>query len=54
MGDYMKRIYEMTDSEILEELFSGMTAEEVNAYIEKVYTYHDVLTPAALRKEGLL
>jgi hypothetical protein len=49
-----KNIYTMTDQEILEELFSGMTPQEVVAYIDKVYSHSRLLTPDILRNGGLI
>lgn len=50
----MKRIYNMTDQEIIEELFTGMTKQEVDEYIDRVYAQSKILTPDILRKEGLI
>ena len=35
-GHNMKPIYTITDDEILEELFSGMTQLEIDAYVNRI------------------
>ncbi len=54
MGDYMKKIYGITDQEILKELFSGMTQSDIDAWVEKMYTQSHFLTPDILRNGGLI
>ena len=50
----MKKIYEMSDKETIEELFTGMTQDEVDAWVDKVYAQSHILTPEILRNGGLI